>query len=71
MITAPVDSRHIEPVGPPVLEDPRISLDGDATRSRRRRAAPAEPVERAYTEETVHAGSEAHPGRTIRVRDTR
>jgi hypothetical protein len=71
VITAPVDSRHVEPVGPPVLEDPRISIDGTPARSRRRRAAPEEPAERPHAEELVHAGSEKHPGRTIRLRDTR
>ncbi len=72
VITAPVDSRHVEPVGPPVLEDPRISIDGTPTRkSRRRGAEPEEPAERPRADELVHAGSETHPGRTIRLRDTR
>jgi hypothetical protein len=71
VITAPVDSRHVEPVGPPVLEDPRISIDGTPARSRRRGAAPEEPAERPHAEELVHAGSGKHPGRTIRLRDTR
>jgi hypothetical protein len=71
VITAPVDSRHVEPVGPPVLEDPRISIDGTPARSRRRGTQAEEPAERPHAEELVHAGSEKHPGRTIRLRDTR
>jgi hypothetical protein len=71
VITAPVDSRHVEPVGPPVLEDPRISIDGTPARSRRRGTQAEEPAERPHAEELVHAGSEEHPGRTIRLRDTR
>jgi hypothetical protein len=71
VITAPVDSRHVEPVGPPVLEDPRISIDGTPTRSRRGGADPEQTAERPHAEELVHAGSEKHPGRTIRLRDTR
>jgi hypothetical protein len=71
VITAPVDSRHVEPAGPPVLEDPRISIDGTPAKGRRRGAKPQEPVERPHAEELVHAGSEKHPGRTIRLRDTR
>jgi Pvc16 N-terminal domain len=72
VITAPVDSRHVEPVGPPVLEDPRISIDGTPTRkSRRRGAEPEEPAERPRADELVHAGTEKQPGRTIRLRDSR
>jgi hypothetical protein len=71
VITAPVDSRHVEPVGPPVLEDPRISIDGTPTRSRRGGADPEQTAERPHAEELVHAGSEKRPGRTIRLRDTR
>jgi len=44
VITAPVDSRHVEPAGPPVLEEPRISIGGTPAKGRKRRAAPEEPV---------------------------
>jgi hypothetical protein len=70
VITAPVDSRKIEPAGPPVLEDPRISIDGAPAKRRRQRAAPEQPAEQAHAEELVTAGSEQRPGRTIRIRDT-
>ena len=69
VITAPVDSRHVEPAGPPVLEEPRISIDGAPAKGRRRRALPEEPVERQPTEELVTAGTADKPGRTIRIRD--
>ncbi len=71
VITAPVDSRHIEPAGPPVLEEPRISIDGEPAKRRTRRAAAEQPAVRPHAEELVTAGSEQRPGRTIRIRDTR
>jgi hypothetical protein len=69
VITAPVDSRHVEPAGPPVLEEPRISIGGAPPKGRRRRAAPEEPAERQPAEELVTAGTADKPGRTIRIRD--
>jgi hypothetical protein len=72
VITAPVDARKVEPVGPPVLEGPRISIDGaPAKRRRARPEAPEEPPERPRADELVRAGTEQQPGRTIRLRDTR
>jgi hypothetical protein len=70
VVSAPVDTRHVEPAGPPVLEDPRISIDGAAPRraARRRAAAPA-PTAAPAIDELVRAGTEERPGRTIRVRD--
>jgi hypothetical protein len=70
VITAPVDSRHVEPAGPPVLEEPRISIGGAPPKGRRRRAAPEEPAERQPAEELVTAGAADKPGRTIRIRDS-
>jgi hypothetical protein len=67
-----VDARRVEPVGPPVLEEPRISIDGAPAKRRRPRPdAPEEPPERSRADELVRAGSEEQPGRTIRLRDTR
>ena len=72
VITAPVDTRRVDPVGPPVLEEPRISIGGAEARGRRRRPQPDEPpAERQGADELVRAGTEAQPGRTIRLRDTR
>ncbi len=71
VITAPVDSQVTAAAGPPVLEEPRLSVDGTPAKGRRRRPAPEEPAERPHAEELVRAGSEKVPGRTIRVRDTR
>jgi hypothetical protein len=72
VITAPVDTRRVDPVGPPVLEEPRISIDGAPAKGRRKRPAPEEPpAERTRADELIVAGTEAQPGRTIRLRDTR
>jgi Pvc16 N-terminal domain len=70
VITAPVDSRRVEPVGPPVLEEPRISIDGDSPRrGRGRRTRQGEPAPAPAIDELVHAGTAKEPGRTIRMRD--
>jgi hypothetical protein len=70
VITAPVDSQVTAAAGPPVLEEPRLSIDGAPSKGRRRRPAPEEPAPRRQAEELVRAGTENQPGRTIRVRDT-
>jgi hypothetical protein len=70
VITAPVDSQVTAAAGPPVLEEPRLSIDGAPAPGRRRRAAPDEAAARRHAEELVRAGTEKQPGRTIRVRDT-
>jgi hypothetical protein len=69
VITAPIDPSRAIPAGPPVMEQPRIAVDGEQapTRGRRRGAAPAD--ERPRADEVRHAGAEGRPGRTIRVRD--
>jgi hypothetical protein len=70
----PLDGRTLE-IGPPVLEEPRISVvSGDAVESRTKgkaagngaaaAAAPAEPL----PEETVDAGTGDKPGRRFAVR---
>jgi hypothetical protein len=72
VITAPVDSRQIVPAAPPVLEDPRFSIDGEQSSGRRRRAPEESAVaDRATAEDVVHAGADKQPGRTFRVRDAR
>jgi Pvc16 N-terminal domain len=74
VITAPVDSKSEEVAGKPVLEEPRISIAGEEPNGkRRRRGGPREkaPEERPRADEVVHAGTEAQPGRTFRVRDAR
>jgi Pvc16 N-terminal domain len=74
VITAPVDSKWEEVAGKPVLEEPRISIAGEEPNGkRRRRGAPREKAaeERPRADEVVHAGTEARPGRTFRVRDAR
>ena len=71
VVTAPVDTRHVEPAGPPVLEEPRISIDGDEPprAGRRRRGGRGAPAPAPAIDELVRAGTEERPGRTLRVRD--
>ena len=74
VVSAPFDSERVLAAGPPVLEEPRISVvmpEGDDAAAPRRRGrkgkpAPPQPVVR---EETVHAGAREQPGRVLRVRD--
>jgi uncharacterized protein DUF4255 len=71
VITAPVDSRRVEPAGPPVLEEPRLTIGGSPSKRRRKPTAPEDaPIERPRAEELIRAGSEKQPGRTIRLRDS-
>jgi Pvc16 N-terminal domain len=72
MVTAPVETRRSLPAAPPVLEQPRVSIDGEAATPRGGRGKGATaPEPRPHADESVHAGTAERPGRTIRVRDAR
>jgi hypothetical protein len=78
VLTAPFDTARVLEAGPPVLEEPRITVrrpagDGAAPepgrgRGRRARPAVAEPV--SVADETVAPGKGGQ-GRVVRVRDVR
>ena len=87
VVIAPFDTGRVAKAGPPVLEEPRLVLGGNgegekASRSRRRtrkgsrnavpegKDATERPDERKI-EDTIHAGTQAQPGRTLRVRPVR
>jgi hypothetical protein len=76
VVVAPLTDSRQEAVGPPVLEEPRITIAGqdgeDGLGRRRRRQAPgvAQPAE-PLPDETVRSGSDARPGRTVRLRAKR
>ena len=71
IITAPLVDGREEAAGPPVMEEPRIRVvtpeaeEAEETRRRARPAAEAEPE--PLPDETVRSGTEARPGRTVRV----
>lgn len=75
--TAPFEVKRSQAAGPPVLEEPRITVApaaGDREQKRRRpRHGEAEtPVEPpALPDETLVAGSENQPGRRLRLHDLR
>ena len=74
IVTAPFVVDVAQPAGPPVLEEPRLSIvtpagneqAGGGRRTDRRPAA-AE-VDRAIPDETRRSGSDHQPGRIVRVR---
>jgi hypothetical protein len=78
VVTAPMDVGRSLEVGPPVLEEPILSVvspaDGSKSRSRRSRKKTAErdngvePGEPGVLEETRRAGTKRQPGRTLRIR---
>jgi hypothetical protein len=70
VIAAPIGSALSVPAGPPVLEEPRITV-GDETPSGRRKAAKIgkQVAEESRADEVVRAGTEKQAGRVIRVRD--
>ncbi|MDJ0770590.1 MAG: DUF4255 domain-containing protein [Ilumatobacter sp.] len=73
--TAPFDVSRALPVGPPVTEEPRISVarpdtDEAETVRPRGRGAPSDEDEAAAAlpDETIRGGAEDEPGRVYRVR---
>lgn len=73
MVVAPLDTERSLSFGPPVREEPRITIGrGDAveTRTARRRARVAEFEPVAVPEEEHVTGTEETPGRVLRVRGT-
>jgi hypothetical protein len=73
VVTAPLVDAREEAAGPPVLEQPRISVSGPGGEGagaprRRRPAASAEPPPDELADETIRSGSESQPGRTVRLR---
>jgi hypothetical protein len=70
VVTAPIGSTQSVPAGPPVLEEPRISVDGETPAGRRRSKRDGVVVEEPRADEVVRAGTEKQSGRVIRVRDS-
>ena len=82
VVTAPMEVERVLAVGPPVLEEPILTvIRSDApekgrTRRRTRGTASAvdtglEPAAAGVLAETRRAGTRRQPGRTLRLRDTR
>jgi hypothetical protein len=81
VLTTPFETGRVQPVGPPVLEEPRITVvrpraDGASaetpTRGRRKRKGDPEPEPAAESvaDETVRPGKDGK-GRVVRVHDMR
>lgn len=72
LVVAPIDTARSLPFGPPVREEPRITIArGDATETRgggRRANRAAEFPAVAEQDETHVTGTEETPGRVLRVR---
>jgi hypothetical protein len=69
VVTSPIVDARSETAGPPVLEELKFSVNGNAPSKRgQRAAAPPDPEEPVVAEETLVAGKAPHTGRTIRLR---
>jgi hypothetical protein len=77
IVTAPLDVQRALEAGPPVLEEPILSVvspdDGKKSKSKRSRKTAErdtgiEPGEPGQLEETRRAGTKRQPGRTLRIR---
>ncbi len=78
VVTAPLDVQRSLEAGPPVLEEPVLSVirtdTGSKSKSRRKRKVPSardsgiEPGEPGTLAETRRAGTKRQPGRTLRLR---
>jgi hypothetical protein len=68
IVTAPVVDVRSEAAGPPVLEEARIRVGGEAVGGRGAPSRGKPPAPTPPPEETVVAGAEKQPGRLIRLR---
>ncbi len=68
VVTAPVIDTREQPAGPPVLEQPRIKVGGEAVTDRKARPDAQRPAPVSPPDETVTAGAGKQPGRVLRVR---
>lgn len=66
--TAPVVDTRAQEAGPPVLEQPRIRVGGEAAPDRRSRPGGEKPAPDPPPEEQVAAGAGKQPGRVLRLR---
>jgi hypothetical protein len=76
VVIAPLTDARRQTVGPPVLEQPRITVaassgGAEVARRRARQPSPAERPETPLPDETVRGGVDPRPGRTVRVRAKR
>jgi hypothetical protein len=65
---APVIDTRDQVAGPPVLEQPRLSVGGETAKGRRSRQGAEQPAPVPPPEEQVVAGAGKQPGRVLRLR---
>jgi hypothetical protein len=71
VVTAPVVDTRVETAGPPVLEEPKVRVNGEEASGRAGKSvARAEASAPAVQDESVVAGKAPHPGRMFRLRGT-
>src|SRR6266571_1020062 len=68
VVSAPVVDTREQPAGPPVLEQPRITVDGEHAPGRRGRSRGDQAPPVAPPEEQIAAGAGKQPGRVLRLR---
>jgi uncharacterized protein DUF4255 len=71
VVTAPLVDTRVETAGPPVLEDPRIRVGGEAAQGRRAKEPDrVSTPEAAVQDESIVAGMAPKPGRVVHLRGT-
>lgn len=69
VVTAPLVDTRVETAGPPVLEEPRIRVGGEAAGGRRAKAPVRDTTPTpSVPDESVVAGVAPKPGRVVRLR---
>jgi hypothetical protein len=68
VISGPVVDTRSETPGPPVLEEPKLRVNGDRPAARRPKQPEPDEEPAAVPDEKVTAGKAPQPGRTIRLR---
>jgi uncharacterized protein DUF4255 len=69
VVTTPIVDPRSETTGPPVLEEPRVRVDGETAVGRRAKPRQAEPtLDPAIQDEKIVGGVAPNPGRVVRLR---
>lgn len=76
IVVAPFDTKRMVEVGPPILEEPRLTVikpdaEEEKTGGRKGKSPDEADEDKELIDETIKSGKEEQPGRIMRVRSTR